>query len=197
MEESPWHLPPAARPRLLRCTASTNARTKKQFHFRPDLQPVSRFSKDELKKHWLSLAEFVLHSEGNVGDRLKLFGLPNADDETISQMQDWLVKLSVPPDRPPTPLSDPEIRALYTKTTNTTAEPIPDPAQLEDRSHPFTFIDAGKLSLEVFDQLWARGEPIVVDKVGDKFKMSWTPEDFIQRFGKEPCGKFPSLLRPC
>lgn len=128
-----------------------------------------------------------MHSEGNVGERLKLLGLSNANEEQVSQMQDWLVKMSQPLNKPPPPLSDEAVQKLYSKSTNSNAEVIPDPAKLEEKSHPFIFIDDKDLSLDVFDQLWAKGEPIIVDKVGDNFKMSWTPDDFIERFGKEVC----------
>lgn len=160
----------------------------KAFHFRPDLQPVSRFSETDLRNHWLSLAEFVLHSEGNVGDRLKLLGLSTADDQTIEQMQDWLAKLSTPKTSSAQALTGEQVDKLYTKHTHSTAR-IEDPAGLEERSLAFMFIDNKDLTLEVFDQLWARGEPIVVDHVGDGLKLSWTPDDFIEKFGKEICGE--------
>lgn len=200
MGQSPWHLPDAARPRLLRCTPNNggpdevkqeSGRQKRGtcFHFRPDLQPVSRFSEEELRQHWISLAEFVLHSEGSVGDRLKLLGLSGADDETVSQMQDWLAKLSYSQRTASSVITEEEVRKLYTKRTHPTAT-VADPAEMEDRSQAFMFVDNKELTLEVFDQLWSKGEPIVVDKVGDELKMSWTPDDFIQRFGKELCGKW-------
>ena len=200
MGQSPWHLPDAARPRLLRCTPNNAAsdevkqETGRQkrgtcFHFRPDLQPVSRFSEDELRQHWISLAEFVLHSEGSVGERLKLLGLSGADDETVSQMQDWLAKLSHGNGARVPAMTDEEVRRLYTKRTHPVAS-VPDPAEMEDKNQEFIFIPNKQLTLDVFDQLWARGEPIVVDKVGDELKMSWTPDDFIKRFGKELCGEY-------
>jgi hypothetical protein len=204
MGQSPWHLPDAARPRLLRCTPNnaggeevkqepTRQKRGTCFHFRPDLQPVSRFSEDELRQHWISLAEFVLHSEGSVGDRLKVLGLSGADDDTVSQMQDWLAKLSHNQRATPLVMSEEEIANLYTKRTHPSAI-IADPAEMEERSHKFMFIQNERLTLDVFDQLWGRGEPIVVDKVGDGLKMSWTPDDFIKRFGSELCGR--SRLRP-
>jgi hypothetical protein len=35
----------------------------------------------------------------------------------------------------------------------------------------------------------------VVDKVGERMKLSWGPDEFIERFGKELCCKDPGLLR--
>lgn len=199
MIESPWHLPDAARPRLLRCNATTNPDEAKEtgakpsrgkaFHFRPDLQPVSRFSEDELREHWLSLTDFVLHSKDGVGERLKVLGLKDADEETVESMQSWLARLEHPPPAAAPPMTDEQVSKLYTKRTHSTAKPIPDPSGLDAKNRDFLFIENKELSHEVFDQLWGKGEPIVVDKVGDGLKMRWTPDEFIERFGHEQCGE--------
>jgi lysine-specific demethylase 3 len=199
MIQSPWHLPDAARPRLLRCNATSNTEEAKEpgakpargkaFHFRPDLQPVSRFSEDELREHWLSLTEFVLHSKDGVGERLKVLGLKDADEEIVESMQSWLARLEHPPPAAAPPLTNEQVSQLYTKRTHPTATPILDPSGLEAKNREFLFIENQDLTHEVFDQLWSRGEPIVVDKVGDGLKMRWTPDDFIERFGREKCGK--------
>ena len=203
MGQSPWHLPDAARPKLLRCTIqppgahgdSDKTETPKAsgrqpaFHFRSDLQPVSRFSEEELRGHWSSLAEFVLNADGSVGERLKLLGLSSAGEQVVSMMQDWVASRPAPstPDTSTWTLKLDEVDKLYMTKTHPTADRIPDPAGLEDHSRPFLYIDMAQLSLNAFDQLWARVEPIVVDRVGEKLKMSWTPDDFIQKFGEETC----------
>ena len=186
MSRSPWALPDAARPRLLKCSNAIGS-NKPQFHFRPDLQPVSRFSEEELKGHWLALAEFVLEGgEGGVGERLEMLGLTKAGEEAVEAVQEWttLQPASVR-SAPPAALSDDEVQALYTKSTNLSVEHPPDPAGLEQQSKAFIKIDDDTLANPVFDLLWGRGEPIVVDKVGEKLKMSWTPEYFVEHFGRE------------
>ncbi|WWC85206.1 uncharacterized protein L201_000065 [Kwoniella dendrophila CBS 6074] len=79
--ESPWPMPDAARPRLLKCQheivlptiskgkeGNDGEKTQRQpprpkgpaMHSRLKLQAISRFDENELKDHWLRLFEFVL-----------------------------------------------------------------------------------------------------------------------------------------
>ncbi|ORX39603.1 hypothetical protein BD324DRAFT_614310 [Kockovaella imperatae] len=190
MSKSPWPLPDAARPRLLRCNGTTGAPASSSrapnFHFRPDLQPVSRFSESELRSHWLAFADFILEGGGGVGERLEALGLQKAGESAVDAIQEWMTL------RPPQsmtigdpPMTDEQISALYTTSSKSTAEKIPDPADLGEESRAFMKIDNEDLTNSVFDTLWRRGEPILVDKVGDKLKMSWGPDDFIARFGNQ------------
>ncbi|WWD15646.1 hypothetical protein CI109_100068 [Kwoniella shandongensis] len=243
MSTSPWPLPDAARPRLLRChhpptAPGAQAPRGPAFHTRSNLQPVSRFGDEELRDHWLALAEFVLEEKDGMEERLKLMGLQE-DDEVETVLKDWTTKAA--------PLSDADIVAVtsrsaspqmairndtganadssekrgdpapqpngqesgehtrredgspeelisvldlpftYTKTTHPTANPIPDPAGLEDASRDFMFIPIESLDNKVFDEMWSRGEPVVVDGVGKQFNLDWTPDTFIERFGDEAC----------
>jgi lysine-specific demethylase 3 len=193
----------------------------KPFHFRPDLQPVSRFGEVELREHWESLAKFVINEaegrgepvvegESDLGRRLKLLGLKEPDEALLAVLEEWSKAKSNTPPRskptestlndglasalPPGPangLSDDDLKAFYTKVTNRNpgVVPIPDPAKLEAHSRPFIFIHQDDLDDRLFDQLWARGEPMVVDGVSERFKLGWTPRDFIDRFGNEQCGE--------
>ncbi|KAK4684539.1 hypothetical protein P7C73_g5636, partial [Tremellales sp. Uapishka_1] len=86
-----------------------------------------------------------------------------------------------------TAMTKEDIDDLYTKTTNKRAVPIADPAQLEEHSMPFMFIPSDNLSNENFDVMWNRGEPIIVDDLAKRFKLDWTPEMMIERFGQETC----------
>ncbi|KAK8870060.1 hypothetical protein IAR55_000630 [Kwoniella newhampshirensis] len=251
MSTSPWPLPDAARPRLLRChhPPSTNPSAPQPkgpaFHTRSDLQPVSRFGDEELRDHWLALAEFVLEGKEEMRETLKLMGLVG-DDEAEKVMQDWrersptLAEKKVQEEddndaekpQPSTPeaskndsaeLEDGQQRLYeplppsiesetvassekadsgnssdtsrpvqdqpfrYTKSTLPTAVPIPDPAGLEDHSMEFMFVPNDSLDNSTFDRMWGQGEPIVVDDVGKQFNLDWTPDTFIDKFGKEAC----------
>ena len=207
MRESPWHLPDAARPRLLRCTGGADAaktetemtNEKKRllkvhhvnhFHVRPDLQPVSRFTADELEHHWLALVEFVLGGTESEEDRLQLLGITKDEVELREMISNWMIEHGKRKEANgdiKTALYKEEIADLYRKTANPAGDPIPDPAELEDLSLPFILISADRLNNDAFDQLWARGEPIIVDGVGKRLKHSWTPDTFIERSGQEPC----------
>jgi lysine-specific demethylase 3 len=199
----------AARPRLLRCNAAvdtvaeptTSSSTQRQwekpkarpaFHFRPDLQPVSRFSEAELRQHWLALVNFVLEGSDatSIMERLRLLGLAE-DDEVLEAIKGWVTSASdrTTDDSPTEVLSPGDIERLYTKSTHAEAIPIPDPAGLEEHSHQFIRTDFERLDNSRFDVLWAKGEPMVIDNVDKRLKLSWTPDDFIERFGEEPCGE--------
>jgi lysine-specific demethylase 3 len=209
MSASPWPLPDAARPRLLKCNAtvemdgadgamegeragSGKAKHKPAFHFRSDLQPVSRFSEKELRVHWLALASFVLEDRNPTSTpvHLRLLGV-SEDDEIIQAIEGWQSTLAYSPsERDATDVISPEdIERLYTKSTNPTAIPIPDPAGLEENSHSFIRISVSSLDNAQFDVLWGRGEPIVVDDVDKRLKQSWTPDAFIEQYGHDLCRK--------
>ncbi|OCF44720.1 hypothetical protein I317_01409 [Kwoniella heveanensis CBS 569] len=198
--KSPWYLPDAAKPRLLRChhQVPPGGRQPKgpAFHIRSDLQPVSRFDDEELRAHWLKLADFVLEEKDDMEIRLRLMGL-KYDDEEVEKTLKEFPDLSVPP-----PEIDPALETStdgtstgtskkivyeYTKKTHATAIPIPDPARLEAESREFMFVSNDDLDNKVFDDMWSKGEPIVVRDVGKRLHLDWTPESFIERFGKEPC----------
>jgi hypothetical protein len=72
----------------------------------------------------------------------------------------------------------------------TTFAPIAPPenaAYTPTISHPTPLFDIDQLDHDVFRSLWAKGNPLVVDGVLSKMNVSWTPEFFIEEFGKEEC----------
>jgi lysine-specific demethylase 3 len=48
------------------------------------------------------------------------------------------------------------------------------------------FTDA-ELTDDVFRPIWARGEPLVVTGLLDKFRIKWTPEYFIAKYSSQSC----------
>lgn len=97
-----------------------------------------------------------------------------------------------------------QISFSYTKYTH--PNPPSDPANLSDCSLPFIYLPSPEgLDNKAFDELWSKGEPIVVGGVnvhvggghgerrrGEGEKMGregeeWGPEKFIERFGEEQC----------
>lgn len=201
IRESPVPIPDAARPRLLRCTGGSQAhqdiviakqsgekRSKVYFHIWPDLQPVSRFDEKDLKENWLALSEYVLDGSLDAEEKMRILGIRKDEENLRKAVQEWLsAQPPVPKSLDPPPISPEQIAKLYSKSTHPTAIPIPDPAEIEKYSLPFMFIPIDSLDHSTFDVLWARGEPIVVDGVGKRFKQDWTPDTFIERFGEEPC----------
>lgn len=97
-----------------------------------------------------------------------------------------------------------KIAFSYTKHTH--PNPPSDPASLSDYSLPFIYLPSPEgLDNKAFDELWSKGEPIVVGGVnvyvgggggrrrreeGEKMGKEgeeWGPEKFIERFGEEQC----------
>ena len=84
--DAPGDLPtPTLKAQSLQGTISTNARApvanprrQIKWHFRPDLQPVSRFDEAEMKRHWLDLAGYGVR--GEEADWSALFGLGDLDE---------------------------------------------------------------------------------------------------------------------
>jgi len=177
----------------------------KSWHFRGDLQAVSRFGEKEISGHWERIAEFVLNDDPGGGvererERLGLLGLGDAGEEIVNAIRQDRPDVPLDPELQDLGLAKPvitleEIKNIYTKSTNPKAMPIPDPAKLEDKSREFMMVKMDELDNERFDRLWSRGEPIVVDGVREKMKMSWGPDDFIKRFGHELCCKSLVIAR--
>ncbi|WVQ70399.1 uncharacterized protein L199_008626 [Kwoniella botswanensis] len=206
--DSPWPMPDAARPRLLRCqhVGEKQQSRRPAMHYRSKLQAVSRFSEEELKDHWLKLSSFVLDDgKESLDGKLGLMGLKK-DDQDVKRIlilmgqEEKEVKDSDEPLPLPNDEIDQEIGLSdgdgleeikdifeYTKITNTTAEPIPDPAELRDESRKFVLLKDQDLTNDVFDKIWSKGEPLVVDGVDRKLNLGWGPDDFIERFGDEAC----------
>lgn len=113
--------------------------------------------------------------------------------------------LAAAPD--PTPNQQQNLEQIsfnYTKYTH--PNPPSDPANLSEYSLPFIYLPSPEgLNNKAFDELWSKGEPIVVGNVnvhvggghggrrrGEGEKMGregeeWGPEKFIERFGEEQC----------
>ncbi|KAG8794161.1 hypothetical protein FRC12_000341 [Ceratobasidium sp. 428] len=53
-------------------------------------------------------------------------------------------------------------------------------------THPISRFSS-EITEEQFQPLWARGEPVVVHGLLDKFKIRWTPGYFIDNYGREQC----------
>jgi hypothetical protein len=188
---------PPSQPNVRPVPAPPPQRRGQNFHVRPDLVPITRFHARDLEEHWYKLVAFVLDGTGSLEERMKWLDPTfeagsDTDHDLLSKVNEYIQKHPTSfPSAPNPELTEDEIKKYYSKITNPDTELIPDPADLREKSHPFMFIQSSELDNELFDRLWARGEPIVVDKVGERFKKVWTPDTFIERFGVEQCCKLP------
>lgn len=161
------------------------------MHSREDLQPVSRFSAKEIKDNWLALIDFVLEPQSDkfsVEECLLSLGVQESETELADAVREYFEseKTKRPTAAPAPAITTEEIDKLYEASQHLPR--VPDPTDL--KTHPFIYIDAAKLDNDKFDVLWARGEPMVAYGVEGQFKLDWSPDGFIRRFGREPCCEF-------
>ncbi|KAL7422076.1 hypothetical protein Q5752_002719 [Cryptotrichosporon argae] len=154
-------------------------------HVRPDLQATSRFSTADLEAHWLGLVDYVMDLPGALQDHLAAVGMSSEHLEQISPDLAAAVQAHHRPPAPDTP-AQPDLEKLYTTRTHAEAV-IADPAGLEAHARAFMRLSTNQLDNATFDAIWARGEPLVVDDIAERFKQPWTPETFIERFGEQQC----------
>lgn len=100
----------------------------------------------------------------------------------------------------PTPSQQQNLKQIsFNYTKHTHPNPPSDPANLSNYSLPFIYLPSPEgLNNKAFDELWSKGEPIVIGGVnvhvggGDGGQRrgvgeEWGPEKFMERFGEEQC----------
>ena len=55
---------------------------------------------------------------------------------------------------------------------------------------PFMKVSTEDINEDDFRAVWGLGEPLVLTNCLDRFRMSWTPEHFIQNYGEQQCMLF-------
>lgn len=186
--------------------------TRRNEHRASDFSPMSRFSKEELTE---AIAEMeALLGEGP-DDKVAEKASPETSDGSAGSAEPTTESsasaqasndITPPSDAPPPPpplasdadadtkpiaelASDPANASQPSSSTSASAGPAPGEPSLsvEIPSHePRVFEDA-ELTDEVFAEVWAKGEPLVVTGLLPKFRISWTPEYFTQKYGTQTC----------
>ncbi|EJD54118.1 Clavaminate synthase-like protein [Auricularia subglabra TFB-10046 SS5] len=167
--------------------------TRKQEHTVDNYRPISRFSLEEVDE--------AIHDM----ERLLAAEPPKLDSPMSA-----VPELSPPSDRTSSssslhPSPGPLSLALTNGAPRTLSNGSSIDPSVEDHSEQRwctmlpDFADAGlpyrsvrlfthaELDPASFRQLWAAGEPIVVEGLLDLCKIRWTPEYFIQEYGSESC----------
>lgn len=54
-------------------------------------------------------------------------------------------------------------------------------------SHETRTYTDGELTDDIFQQVWKRGEPVLVTNLESKFRLEWTPEYFKSKYGNQSC----------
>lgn len=94
----------------------------------------------------------------------------------IKEMEELLAS----PDLDPPVPSDVEIPDLDVEVT-------PDDQIDSLPSHRIVRFKHEELPYDLFPKLWAKGKPLVVTGLLPQFKISWTPEHFIEHYGSKTC----------
>lgn len=165
----------AAADRLSRCSATGVTHSKKDFRV------VSHFSKHQLQFYWVEIASSILLDKGHLLNSLGRCPVPVGFPQLLDAAG---FRPSPPPNPPP-------FRPKLYRTQTAFRQQLPrDPACLRAVSQPFmVFYNAAALSDSLFDEVWGRGEPIVVRGCLDKLRLDWTPDGFRKRYGSQTCRK--------
>ena len=202
LQSSATHWQKDAGTRLLRCTKIGGT---SRVHFGSCLIPVTRYDPIELKKDWAALVGFVTQSRTAYGETLPDLALPfqqHLQAVSIAMMRG---------DKSPLPGQEAEetrSRATLAVTVDELSSLISNQtfaAQPVDRaglaSHSFFRLSHDKLSGPIFDAMWMKGVPLVVDGIGERFKLDWTPQNFYERTNEDDrdqvCCRFPACGRVC
>lgn len=166
--------------RLLRCTTVNST---SRIHYGSCLLPVTRYDPAELKRDWAALVGFVTQSQTAYGETLPDLSLPF---QQHLQAVSAIVEAGAKPRLPGQEAEEARARATsavsdldsFASKETSTSQPV-DPAGLG--SHAFFRLANDKLSDAVFDAMWSKGIPLVVDGLAERFKLDWTPESFYER----------------
>ena len=173
---------------------SCNKRTE---HGAAAFTPVTRFWDDELKKA-IEDMEDILGRVGGGAD------VENNERNGRYRYDPNSSPLSSPPDSDPADVS--AIPVVYDSyrpsnlSSRVAAIPVhniqqipaslfdPVPSPPSSPSH-FNYLSSSSSSASVpsFSSLWIHGVPIMVKDVLPRFKLTWTPEYFIQQYGDQSC----------
>jgi lysine-specific demethylase 3 len=85
-----------------------------------------------------------------------------------------------------TPDPDPPLTE-DTKITDLDVEMTPGDQTGSLPSHSIVKFKREDLSYDTFTKLWAKGKPLVVTGLLPQFKISWTPEHFIENYASKSC----------
>jgi lysine-specific demethylase 3 len=164
--------------------------TRRNEHQAKDFSPMSRFCKKELS--------------AAIEEMEKL--LKDDDEEKQKERDAAATSKALPPAtfHPSLPMSrdlsntaeltqqlvaevDPYIAIRDKLPPRDPEQPYVPPRVTEIPTRPILRFSDSVLIPEVFPNIWAIGLPLVVTDVLPKFKVKWTPEYFIEKYGSQSC----------
>ncbi|KAF4602128.1 hypothetical protein EYR40_005332 [Pleurotus pulmonarius] len=137
--------------------------TRRNEHTSKEFSPVSRFCKEELAQAIAAMDALVKEDDANQAAS----GTTNVADGAQGH-------------QPPNTTHPNSSNGLAPQADATNA-------QEETPSHDVTHLPDDKMTDEIFRSHWMKGEPLVVNDVLSKFRIEWTPEYFIEKYGGQNC----------
>ena len=168
--------------------------TRRNEHQAKDFSPMSRFCKNELSTA-IAEMERLLKEEDEKGASTGVVTqtLPPATSHPSLPLLKDTSSTTDPTWVPQSPPEDPDpFSTIRDKLPPHDLDQPYVPGNLSPRiaSVPtrkiHRFSDA-VLTSNVFPEVWALGLPLVVTDVLSKFKIKWTPEYFIEKYGSQSC----------
>ena len=187
--------------------------TRRNEHRASDFSPMSRFSKDELSEAIADMEALLTQPRANESAspavKNSVETSPTIENSANEQP---VVTVSVPAqpssivdqlsEAPSTSDADPDTKPIAEVSSSDSANP-PEPSSFANASSgatsqdpispasipamsPRTFSDA-ELTDDIFAEVWAKGEPLVVTGLLHKFRVPWTPDYFSQKYGTQTC----------
>lgn len=141
--------------------------TRRNEHSAKDFSPMSRFCNEELSK---AIEEMEALQEQVRSVHIGANGKSKEESTATDSNHHTASAIDVPECTEPA-----YIPPNLSETTSSTP------------SHELRRIRDEHLTSAVFDKIWSRGEPFVVTNVLRKFNLQWSPEYFIEKYGKESC----------
>lgn len=139
---------------------------RRNEHTAADFSPVSRFCREELSEAILGMEATIREAEDSDASTPELV---NSDSSVTSESSG----IQTPPPSTPTGVPVPK------ESLSATSDAIP--------SHEIRRYVNNQLSEEIFRSLWHLGEPLLVSDLLQNFKIQWTPEYFMQKYGDQSC----------
>jgi len=184
--------------------------TRRNEHQAKDFSPMSRFCADELEKaidEMETLLKEGLHVGG--GETLALShhkngqvpvqqqGVPTGPFhpslQTLSNAATAIVDANSASDASTAVAALPNTSSTSSEMNghgNTSPPYIPSNLSktvINTPTLPLRRFEDGELTEDNFPAIWALGQPLVVTNVASKFKIDWSPEYFIEKYGTQGC----------
>ena len=165
---------------------------KKAEHGVRDFTPVTRFWNEELERAIEEMEDIMKRAEGGGEDMdgnggydpiYSLLSSPPPSDPAVVGSTSVVYDSYLPSN-----LSS-QVRSIPVYRLQQIPASLYDPVSRppSSPSHTNSFSSSSASGPPSFSSLWTLGVPILVKDVLPRFKLTWTPEYFMQRYGEECC----------